>query len=205
MTLWSLPTFDLDSDDDGLADDWSVVTAELAAAPTPSRVAGEGGTFAQRLQYESVPGEDGSVRLWASSDELPADAKQAAGIEVDVQGSCPESWSLAVVVYAEGAGGEILGLSGWSGWRITPEWQRVSWIYYDLPTGTERVWAGLAVNGIVGGEGAFDIALENVLPVTRWIAVTAEIVARIAPPRLTARLQERHLDLHVFAAERSTP
>lgn len=38
-----------------------------------------------------------------------------------------------------------------------------------------------------------------------WIAYTAEIVARIAPPRLTARLQERRLDLHVFAAERSTP
>ena len=37
------------------------------------------------------------------------------------------------------------------------------------------------------------------------LGVTLEIVARIAPPRLTARLQERHLDLHVFAAERSTP
>lgn len=72
------PSFEVDSNADGLADNWAVLKT-VAGVPTTSRVAGLFGSYAQRIAYTGAADTNKLVGVWS---DMTAVGSVAAGNNV---------------------------------------------------------------------------------------------------------------------------
>lgn len=154
------PSFELDTNSDGLSDGWSNV-GNVGGSIQYSRVAGRLGGYAQRVQYTSPGGESGKVLSCAH--DATAVGSFAPGDVVTFSlylkgtftGVAP-----TIIVYTVQADGATQTGAAVADVSASVDYVRYS-ISYTAPALTSLIWARLRIPGVDDGD-TFDFTIDDV-------------------------------------------
>lgn len=161
------PSFELDTNADGMADNWMVSSASVTGTPVYSRVAGRLGGYAQRIQYTGVAGDasgDKAIHFTEYPVYVPAPERAAAEGEV---------WTLSDYFTAALSGCTVsLRLVAWNsafGYLdetsepVTVQASPTRFhVHHTMPASTAWCSCMVSILGIGNGDTA-DITIDDVL------------------------------------------
>ena len=147
------PSFEVDTDDNGLADNWAV-TKTTSGAPTLSRVAGLFGSWAQRAAYTSSSDTAKSFSLLSDKSgagSVAGDAVLTGGVWI--RAVYTGVITLQMYIYCYNAADAALGTSVIN-FASPPSgvWWRVPAYYSVTPTNTSKVAIAVAAAAIDTGD-----------------------------------------------------
>jgi hypothetical protein len=171
------PSFEVDTDANGLADDWAYYTSGSATGAQDGRVAGNGSTWAQRLLVTAMGATSSDVAGFRATNDAAVTAGQTYTLAADVLGA---SALFQVRVHVDWYDAGLSLLSGSSNAVACPtSWARVS---LTATAPANAVWARCFVwiQANTAGPGAYTFDFDNV----QFEAGPATAFA--APPTLLA-------------------
>lgn len=147
------PSFEVDSNADGLADNWAV-QKNVSGTPTTSRVAGLFGSWAQRIAYT---GSSDTAKYFALLADLTAVGTAAPGHlsgRIWARIAYSGITNVQVLAYANNAAGTVLTTNA-TVFNLPPQdvWFPIS-TYINAPADTSRTRLLIQVNGIDTGDTA---------------------------------------------------
>lgn len=161
--LCTNPSFEIDSNADGLADSWTNWAAQTAGTIVNTRVAALGlGSYAQRSQYTGVAGD--TAGFWGLYSGPTGAGSVSPGDKVElsmlVKGAVSGVTYLNLVIYwrkSDGSG------NGAATATITVSSNTTRFILVGLaPANTSQIRYGIETGGVVNGS-TIDITIDDVL------------------------------------------
>jgi hypothetical protein len=165
--LMPSPSFEIDTDVDGLADDWEVGVGEIYGTLTKSIVSGRLGGSAQRIQYTANPSDSGadinlraqpSSGVWGVPGFSPGDI---VTVSFYAKGSLSGTTGTITVSAYNDAGSFISTVATISGWTPETDWSRKYLTTSALPALTAEVLFNVAFT--VGSGDTIDVTFDDVL------------------------------------------
>ena len=157
------PSFEVDSNSDGLADNWTL-SETVAGAVTLTRVAGLFGSYAQRVQYTGEATD--ANRYCRILSDLSAVGSVAEGDALYFsawvkQNSGAVTYTCAPAVYTA-ADAYIAGAPLTSFTITSTDWVLLSFCWPSLPANSSRARMIIGVNAAIDNTDVVDYTVEGV-------------------------------------------
>jgi len=144
------PSFEVDTNADGLADNWTL-TKTVSGTPTTSRVAGLFGSYAQRIAYTSSSDSGKNMGIFCDTTAVGSVAEGAGlsgGVWVRVAGAITY---IATATYVYNASGGYLSNNPFALYLPSDTWRWIPAAYFGIATAS-RARLYVIANGIDTGD-----------------------------------------------------
>jgi hypothetical protein len=157
LNMLSNPSFEIDLNQDGLADTLSTAASSVVGSPTYTLVGDAAfGLLCQRVQYTPSAGDvSKNIYLYPTTDIGTVAPGETVTMSVYVRGTKGVNSVISIAISARTAADAYISAPQ-KIFTLTSSWQRITYTYENLPANTSRVRCYMRIQ-YAGADGASDI------------------------------------------------